>query len=194
MFSLFQMQEKQIFAGNIMVVLCCAFYLTWWLLVFRPAGENDGAKTNMLLIPAVLAGLVGVFLILRGINTVTSGKQLVPGGFIIWGGVATLIVMLFVTTLLLKRPVTTELFLICGWGMLALSEINALFRLGLFPSGMSVGFFVLICAAVLAALIFYMLYYRLSSLAGFITGAIPLILVILVMIIISCFIAIKNHT
>ena len=191
------MQEKQIFAGNILIVVCCGFYLAWWLLAFRPTGANVDMKTGWLLLPAFITGLAGVILTLRGINAEmpneAPARQLIPGGFILWGGLAALIILLIVTALLLKRPVTTELFLIVGWCMLALSEINALFRSGLFSQGLSVGFLVLIFAAAAISMVCYILYYNLNNAAGFVTGMIPLIISAIVIAIISIFIAISNY-
>ncbi len=40
----FDFSEKQIFRSNILLIVCCAFYLAWWLLAFRPAGAVKGMK------------------------------------------------------------------------------------------------------------------------------------------------------
>ena len=186
------MQEKQVFTGNILIIVCCGFYLTWWLLAFRPSGVSDGMKTGWLLIPAVLAGLAGVFLTLRGMHADAQVKHLIPGGVVLWGGLAAFLILLAVTVLLFKRPVTTELFLIVGWCVLALSEINALFGSGLFSHRIAIGFLVLVFSATVISLVCYIVYYRLNDLAGYIVGMVPLLLAALVMAIFSCFIAILN--
>jgi len=191
MFLHFDIHERFIFIGNILFIVCCAFYLAWWLLAFNPSGAMNGMKTGWLLIPAVIAGLLGVALAIWGIASGTPGKQLLPGAFIVWGGIAAYIILLTVTALLFKRPATTELILIVGWGMLALAEINALFGAGRFPHGLSVGFFILIGAAVVISLVCYVLYYHLDSRAGYIDGMIPLFLAALSMAAISCTMAIK---
>jgi len=185
--SLFHMQEKQIFAGNLLFIACCGFYLAWWLLTFRTPDVVNGMKTGWLLIPASLSGLLGVVLILRSILAKTLVKQLLPSGYILWGGLIVYFILLGFTVLLLKRPATSELILIVSWGMLALAEINALFGSGLFSQRLSVGFLLLICVSVVISLICYILYYRLDSRAGYIDGMIPLLLTALTMVGISCF-------
>ena len=192
MFLFFHSQEKQIFVGNILFIVCCGFYLAWWLLAFRPSGAYNNAKTGLLLIPASITGLLGVVLTIRGILAETLAKQLLSGGYILWGGIAAFLVLLAVTALLLKRPVTTELILIVGWGMLALAEVNVLFGIGLFSHRLSVGFLLIICTAVLISLVCYILYYRLDSRAGYIDGMIPLLLSALAMAAISGFMVIQD--
>ena len=82
--------------------------------------------------------------------------------------------------------------MIVGWGMLALAEINALFGYGLFSRVRSVGFIVIMCAAVVISLVCYVLYYRLDRRAGYVDGMIPLILAALTMAGISYFMVIPK--
>ena len=180
---------KNIFIGNILFIACCGFYLAWWLLAFRPSGAISGLKTGWLLFQASIAGLLGVILIIRGILAQTPAKQLLPGASILWGGIALYGILLAVTVMVLKRPATSELILIVGWGMLALAEVNALFGFELFPYRLTVGLIIWICSAVIISLICYILYYHLNSYAGYIDGIIPLLLSALTMASISCCIA-----
>jgi hypothetical protein len=193
MLSFLGAQGKQIFIGNILIVGCCVFYLAWWLLAFKPTGAITGMRTGWLLIPACVFGLIGVLTALRGIRTFAPAQQLFPGGVALWGGVAAYIVLLIVTVLLLHRPVTTELFLIVGWAVLALSEMNALFGSGLFSHKLSVGFVITILAASAVSLVCYIIYYQLDSKASFITGMVPLLMTALVTIAISCALLISNR-
>ena len=193
MFSIFSAQERQILIGNILFVVCCGFYLAWWLLAFKPTGAVSGMKTGWLLIPAGVAGLLGVIQVIAGILAGSPAKQIFPGGHIIWGGIAAYFILLAVTVLVFKRPATSELILIIGWGMLALAEINALFGYGLLSHKMSVGFLSLICAVVVISLVCYILYYRLSSAAGYIDGMIPLLLSALTMATVSCFMVVQGR-
>jgi len=187
MLSFFHAQEKQLFIGNILFVVCCAFYLAWWLLAFNPSGAANDMKTGWLLIPATIAGLAGVILIIRGILAQKPANQLLNSAFILWGGIALYLILLAVTVLLLKRPATTELILIVGWAMLALAEVNSLFGIGRFSHGVSTGFFALISAAFVISLVCYVLYYHLDSRVGYIDGMIPLLLSALIMAAISGF-------
>ena len=188
MFPLFNTQGKQILMGNALFVLCCVFYIALWLLAFKPSGAITGMKTGWLLIPASLSGLLGVVTILLGITAKIRGTLLFRGWYLLCGGIALFIILLTVTALLLKRPVTTELVLIVGWGMLALAEINALFGLGFFSRRLSAGFIIIISVSVFISLICYVLYYRLDKNAGYIDGMIPLLLTALTMSGISWFI------
>ena len=181
MLSFFDTQAKQIFIGNILFVICCVFYLMWWLLAFKPSGAITGIKTGWLLIPASLSGLAGVVVALLGIAAKTPDTRLFPGEYVLWGGIAAFIVLLAVTAWLFKRPATAELPLIVGWGMFALAGVNALFGLGLFSHRLSIGFILIIAAAVLISLICYVLYYHLDKRAGYIDGMIPLLLAVLTM-------------
>ena len=193
MFALFHVQEKRIFIGNILFIVCCVFYLVWWLLAFKPSHAITGIKTGWLLIPASLSGIAGVILIIMGVTAEPLTKQILSGRYILWGGLAVYLILLAITVFLLKRPATTELILIVGWGMLMLAEINALFGMGLFPQTLSFGFFFAVCAAVVISLICYILYYHLDNLAGYIDGMIPLFLAALTMTGIS-FLMIANTT
>lgn len=172
---------KQIFESNILLIICCAFYLAWWLLAFKPTGAIKGMKTGWLLIPAFAAGLVSIVLAVRGIQSASVHAALFPSGLLLWGGIAAYFILLAVTYLLFKRPVTTELFLIVGWAMLALSEINVLYGSDRFSHALAVIFAVIIGVATLISLICYVLYYNLGAHAGYFDGMVPLLMVALVM-------------
>lgn len=173
--------SKEIFWGNILLIICCAFYLVWWLLAFKPAGAVRGMKTGWLLIPAFAAGMAAIIFTVRGIMSASVNVKPFPGGWLLLGGVAAYIILFAITRMLLKRPVTTELFLIVGWAVLALSEINALYGTGRFSHGLAVAFAVVVVAAALISLVCYVLYYNLGNTAGYIDGMIPLLMVALVM-------------
>ena len=174
------------FIGNVLFIVCCAFYLAWWLIAFKPSSAVNGMKTGWLLIPASISGLAGVILNVQTILAENPAKHLLPGRFLLWGGIVVYLILLAITVLLLKRPVTSELFLIVGWGMLALAEINALFGTGLFSHKLSGAFLLIISAVVVISLVCYILYYRLDERSGYIAGMIPLLLSALTMAGISC--------
>lgn len=166
---------KQIFWGNIMLIICCAFYLAWWMLAFKPNGAIKGMKTGWLLIPAFAAGLTAVILTVKGMLSLSIGTALFPKGVILWGGLAAYFILLAVTRLLFKRPVTTELFLIVGWAVLALSELNTLYGTGRFSHHQAVVFAVVVGAATVVSLVCYVLYYTLGERASYVAGMIPLL-------------------
>lgn len=176
-----KVDAKQIFWSNILLIICCAFYLTWWLLEFKPTGAIKGINTGWLLIPASITGLVGVTQAVKGILSGTTGKVLFPSKLLIWGGIAAYLILMVVTEQLFKRQVTTELFLIIGWAVLVLLEINALYSMGRFSYGVAIIFAVVTTVAVVISLFCYVLYYNLGIHAGYIDGMIPLIITALVM-------------
>lgn len=177
----FDFPVKQIFRSNILLMICCAFYLTWWLLAFKPAGAMKGMKTGWLLIPAFAAGVAAIILAVKGILSAPIRASLFPRESLLWGGIAAYFIFLMVTLLLFKRPVTTELFLIVGWAALALSEINTLYGMGRFSHGLAVIFAAVIGAAMLIDLVCYILYYSLGARAGYFDGMVPLLMTALVM-------------
>jgi len=172
--------ERQIFWGNILLIICCAFYLAWWLLAFKPTGAIKGMKTGWLLIPAFVAGLAAIVLAVKGLRSASVEAALFPSGLLLWGGIAAYLVLLAVTGLLFQRQVTTELLLIVGWAGLALSEINTLYGAGRFPHELAVVFAVVIGVATLISLVCYVLYYNLGDRAGYFDGMIPLLMAALV--------------
>lgn len=173
--------EKQIFRSNILLIICCAFYLVWWLLAFKPTGAIKGMKTGWLLIPAFVVGLISIIMAVKGIESASVRVTLFPSKLLLWGGIAAYLILLVVTVLLFKRQVTTELFLIVGWAALVLSEINALYGMGRFSHGLAVVFAIVIGVATSISLVCYMLYYNLGNRAGYFDGMVPLLMVVLVM-------------
>ena len=192
MLSFFHAQEKQIFIGNALFIVCCGFYFAWWLLAFKPSGAVAGMKSGWLLIPALIAGLLGVIIAIRGIVLEVPKTQLLYGRYIIFGGIAAYIILMVITALPFKRPVTSELLLIIGWGMFAFAEINLLYGIGLFTHKLSFGFLMIIGLAIVISLVCYILYYRLDSRAGYVDGMVPLLLAAFVTAGISCFMLIKK--
>jgi hypothetical protein len=175
---------KQILRGNILLILCCAFYLAWWLLAFKPTGAIKGMKTGWLLLPAFILGVSAVILAAKGIssagiNGVDAG--LFPGRLLLYGGILAYFILWAVTVLIFKRPVTTELFLIVGWALLSLSEINTLYGVDRFSHGQAVLFVIIIGVATLINLVCYVLYYNLGTCLGYFDGMVPLLMAALVM-------------
>ena len=180
MFSDFGLSAKQIFWGNLLLVVCCAFYLAWWGLAFKPVGGIRDMRTGWLLIPAAAAGLASILFTTRGISGATMKSRLLPMGMLLWGGVVAYLLLMAITLLLFKRPVTTELILIVGWAVLAAAEINTLYGTGRLSHRAAVTFLAVIAAATLISLVCYVLYYGLDARAGYLDGMVPLLMAALV--------------
>ncbi|MCD8079762.1 MAG: hypothetical protein LUF04_04910 [Bacteroides sp.] len=167
--------------GNLLLVGCCVFYLAWWLIAFKPKSAIKGMKSGWLLIPAFLFGLAAVIQIVRGSN-VDGQTALLSRTVVLVGGVIAYVVLLAASSIILKRQVTTELFLIVGWTVLMFLEVNGLFALGQYSRGVSIGFLVVTVVAAIISLVCYLLYYNLDSVKGYVDGMIPLLLVAVMMI------------
>lgn len=83
MFSDYNIQTRKMLIGNLLLIVCCVFYLAWWLIAFKPEGAIKGFKSGWLLIPAV-----------------------------IFGGIAVYVILLLATAIFMKRQVTTELLIV----------------------------------------------------------------------------------
>ena len=166
----------RVLVGNVLFVVCCAFYIGWWVLRFRPNNPVMGVRSGWLLIPAAVAGIVGVVLIIMGINSLGSEHALFRNGVVLMGWVLAYMASYFVTRWLFDRPVTSELILITGWAALALAEVNTLYGVQIFSRVATVVLIVVIGIVLVACLVCYVLYYRLDARMGFIDGMIPLIL------------------
>lgn len=180
MFSSYDIHTRQMLMGNILLVVCCAFYLAWWVLAFKPEGAIKGMKSGWLLIPAFLFGIISVVCIATGSSV--EGQYLIPRSVILIGGTVIYVALMLGTAIFLKRQVTTELFLIVGWTVLTFLELNAMYVLGDFSKVMTIIFLVAVVIFAIVSLVCYLLYYNLDSVKGYIDGMVPLILVAVMMI------------
>lgn len=169
---------KTTIAGQLLLVICCIFYLIWWSISFRPdvSVNRVGGINGALLLITAICGLSGMGLSIFGLNMI---PHIVPpkmnGLLICVIGIAAYIVLLFFTGYALHRPVTTELVLITGWAVLELSVANSL------NSGEMLSdtrFFIaclIIAAAFVISMILYLLYYRMDPMKAFFAAMVPLI-------------------
>ena len=42
MLSNLNASARHLLQGDLLLILCCAFYLAWWLLAFKPVGAVKG--------------------------------------------------------------------------------------------------------------------------------------------------------
>lgn len=166
----------RILIGNALFVVCCVFYIGWWVLRFRPTNPVMGVKSGWLLIPAAVAGLTGVILIIWGVSSLGSANAFFPNVYVLVGWILAYVILMFVTQRVFDRPVTSELILITGWAALALVEINSLHGSRLFSLAPTLVLITVIILILSACLVCYILYYRLDARLGFIDGMIPLVL------------------
>ncbi len=178
-------QTKQMLTGNISLIICCAFYLLWWILAFKPEGAIKGAKSGWLLIPAFIFGIAAIILIVMGSNGIDREELLIPKAAILLCGLAAYIILLLITRFVMNRQVTTELLLIVGWAVISFLELNALYGLGDYGKAGTIVFLAVVIAAAAVGLVCYLLYYGLDVRTGYVDGMIPLLLVVGVMAAVS---------
>ena len=182
---------RRFLTGNTELILCCVFYLAWWVIAFKPVGAVKGMKSGWLLIPAAILGIAAVFTIAGGIAATDTSLQLLPTMPIAAVGAAAYVILLLGTWFLMKRPVTTELFLIVGWATLACAEISALYAHDIYTAGAAWFFIALVIVLAAVSLVCYLLYYNLDAVKGYYDGIIPLAVVAMVTAVMNVTIALQ---
>lgn len=162
--------------GHILLAICAALYLTWWIVFFRPGASVAGPLYAFGALSLVLAAAVGVSgaVMICGALPGVAGPAHVPMAPFALGGVIGYVLLVAVTRLAFSRPVTTELLLIVAWCALELACTTALGAGGSIPAGAQGALYVLTAALALGSLVAYVLYYNLDALASFVDGAVPL--------------------
>lgn len=171
------MDSRDFVQGNFLLLGCCAFYLLWWLLAFRPENPIKGIRSGWLLIPAAVAGFGSVIKIVHGMNGVAPGDAPFSSARIWLAGAVIYMILLIGSFAVLKRPVTTELFLIVGWATLVAAEANALYAKNVFRAPQAVALCTVAVVFAVVSMVCYLKYYSLDPARGYVDGAVPLILV-----------------
>ncbi len=162
-------------AGNIKLILCFVFYLAWWVVGFNPKYPIRGLKSGWLLIPAAILGVLALIDIWQGLDF-TGGP--IPGMALVAGGIACYVALVGITSILLHRPVTTELLIIVLWTTVMLLEINTFGGIGSLTLAWGWTLTTLSLVGAAGSLVCYQLFYGLEANAAFIDGAVPLMLAI----------------
>ena len=163
---------RRVMIGQMLLILCCIFYLIWWYRGFRPNVIVSGVNGILLMITAVL-GLAGIFISMTHIPAVTKPK--IDSSVIVLGGIVLYIGLLLVTRLVFRRIVTTELILIVGWTVLELTVINRLNAAGYLSEGKFFAICIVIAIAFLISMVLYVAYYRMEEMKAFYAAMVPLI-------------------
>lgn len=162
-----------IFAGNLLLLICCLFYLAWWVVTFRP-NASVGAAGVLFIGVAFITGVGAIALLSWGISSLSQNSESTPVWLILVGVAVLFVVLLLVTTSVFQRPVTSELLIIHFWLGLELSVIIVLYGTGRFGLGTGVSLAVLVGIATVVSLICYVLYYRLDETISYWVGMVPL--------------------
>ena len=166
---------RRILTGQILLILCCVFYLIWWYRGYRPGTPADrfGGLNGILFRITAALGLSGL---IGSLGRIEEKAELpLPPFAVLIGGVGLYLILLFVTKVGFSRPVTTELILIVGWTAQEVSVLNRLRAAGVLSGR---GFAVLCAVTALAfalSIVLYVAYYRMEEMKAFYAAMIPLV-------------------
>lgn len=182
---MFTEPSKQIVVGNIFLIVCCVFYLLWWIIAFKPEGAIKGMRSGWLLFPAFVFGIASIVLLVQSFHLPDASTSLFSNLWVLIAGAVIYIVLFAITSKCFHRIVTTELLLIVGWTVLAICEINTLFACRGIGRPLSWSLISMAILFGIISMICYMKYYDLDSKRGWICGMIPLILVAAMMVVLT---------
>ena len=163
----------KILFGNIGMFLCSMFYLTWWTIAFKPGGTATSLSTLSLVL-AFITGVGGIVLACFGI-TFLSYKTHFSQWWILSFAFFIYVILLFATSKILHRRVTSELAIIFIWASFECCIINVLHGYYRWP-GLSIVLMLIVVAAIIASMFFYVRYYTLPPEKSYIEGMLPLII------------------
>lgn len=170
------MNMRRIMAGQILLIICFAFYLVWWYRGFRPGTSVNRVRglNGVLLALTMLFGISGIAISILGGDGVEGALKINPATILI-SGVGAYIVLLIVTCFICHRIVTSELLLIVAWTMLELWTIVVLNGGGSLSDVRFTIMAIVLAAAFIVSIILYVAYYRMEEIKAFYTAMIPLI-------------------
>ena len=166
---------RRILTGQILLVLCCVFYLIWWYRGYRPGvvAERVGGINGILLLITAALGVAGLSFSLMRVPEISAPK-INPMG-IVAAGIISYFALLMITRYGFHRIVTTELVLIVGWTMLEMTVINRLNAAGILMDRGFAVMCIVIAAAFLISMVLYVAYYRMEEMRAFYAAMVPLI-------------------
>ena len=166
---------RHIITGQILLIVCCIFYMIWWYRGFRPNVEADrlGGINGILLLITAILGVAGILFSLMPTPETAGTKY--GQMYIIIGGIAAYIILMVITKVAFNRIVTSELFLIVGWTTLELSLLNRLDGSGLLSGTRLMAVYVSVLLAFIISMVLYVAYYRMEDNAAFYSAMVPLI-------------------
>lgn len=166
---------KRILLGQILLIICCIFYLVWWYRGYRPgiSVSRIGGVNGALLFATAAFGIAGLICSLTRVQTRIEYK--ISPMLIVIGGIALYFAVMLITRFAFQRIVTTELFLIVGWIMLEMTVINRLYAAESLTNGKFLFMCVVIALAFVVSIILYAAYYRMEEMRAFYAAMVPLI-------------------
>jgi hypothetical protein len=174
----------EMLTGHILFIVSgIAYSIHWYLLSRKP-----GALAKILIAITMVCGLAGITVIILSLFSEGAGIgiELYP---VLLACIAAFIAVFYITSILMKRPFTSELPLLLIWaGIEACALIAAANRGLLTPVPLAVCS-LLNALSAMAGLVCYALYYRLGKDAQFIDGLIPYLAISFSMTVTAIFLA-----
>ena len=166
---------KRILLGQILLIICCIFYLVWWYRGYRPgiSVSRIGGVNGVLLFATAAFGVAGLICSLTRVQARIEYK--ISPMLIVIGGIALYFALMLITRFAFRRIVTTELFLIVGWIMLEMTVINRLYAAEILTNGKFLMMCAVIALAFVVSIILYAAYYRMEETRAFYAAMVPLI-------------------
>ena len=171
MFRDFTFPLWEIFAGNVLLLVTCVFYILWWGLSFG-SGGNNGA--SILIAVALLAGILAIVSMALGISSLPSAKSSLSTVIIIASASVGYFVLQFVTQALFQRETTSELLIIVIWCVLQFVVLNSLGNSGRFSTAVIVAISILVVVATCIGLVCYTIFYKVDENAQYLIGFVPI--------------------
>jgi hypothetical protein len=154
-------------------VVCSLSYLVWWTITFRPSGRIPSGG-GLFLAGAVLGGLGGLILLAVGIAALLPKASLPALGATIVGAALVGALLLYLTSNVAHRPVTTELPLIVVWTTIQLAAGITLLTAEVLETPAASAWIVATAIATLVGLACYLVFYRLDPIPAYWLGMVPL--------------------
>lgn len=166
---------RRVLIGQVLLILCCIFYLIWWYRGYRPgfAVNRVGGINGILLLITAAFGVFGLFFSLMRLPEIRDTK--LDPVLIVVVGILSYFLLLLITRHVFHRIVTTELILIVGWTILEMTLINRLNGAGILSDRAFTLMCIVIVAAFLISMVLYVAYYRMEEMKAFYAAMIPLI-------------------
>ena len=159
--------------GEVLLVVCSLSYLVWWTITFRPLVRTPPGG-GLFLAGAVLGGLGGLVLLGVGIAALLPKASAPALGATIVGGVLVGALLLYLTSSVAHRPVTTELPLIVVWATMQLAAGITLQTAGVLRAPAASAWIAATAIATLVGLGCYLIFYRLDPIPAYWIGMVPL--------------------
>lgn len=169
--------------GHWLLILCCAFYTVWWFASYHP--DHSGMRSHplniILFILTAVSGVYGIYLIFNAFASSAPGHPLFSGYAAAAAAVILYILSAWITSVKMKRPITTELILITGWLSMEAVCISMLYGADVIGTGWTFVLFAADAAVYILSMAAYIEYYKMPPYKAYYTAAIPLIAVGLAM-------------